>query len=49
MKTTGKVLTDLTIINRADQIRAEDGAISDDKIRTVYLKNVLVDSGATTL
>jgi len=49
MKTMGKVLTDLTVINRADQIRAEDGVISTDKIRTVHLKNVLVDSGATTL
>jgi clan AA aspartic protease len=49
MKTMGKVLTSLTVINRADQIRAEDGTISFEKIRSVHLKNVLVDSGATTL
>jgi clan AA aspartic protease len=49
MKTMGKVLTDLTIINRADQVLSENGYITTDKIRTVHLKNVLVDSGATTL
>ena len=45
----GKVFTTLTIINRADQIRAEDGAISSDQVRSLTLKNVLVDTGATTL
>ncbi len=45
----GKVLISLTVINRADQIRAEDGSISSDKIRSVTLENVLVDTGATTL
>ncbi|MEM8504776.1 MAG: aspartyl protease [Cyanobacteria bacterium P01_D01_bin.1] len=48
-KSMGKVLTRLTIINRADQIRAEDGSISPDQIRFVTLENVLVDTGATTL
>jgi clan AA aspartic protease len=45
----GKVFTNLTIINNADQIRAEDGTISADQIRSVTLQNVLVDTGATTL
>jgi clan AA aspartic protease len=45
----GKVFTTLKIINRADQIRAKDGTISMDEIRSVRLKNVLVDTGATTL
>ena len=45
----GKVFTTLTIINRADQIRAEDGTIEPEKIRSITLKNVLVDTGATTL
>lgn len=45
----GKVLTDLTVINRADQVLEENGFITLDKVRTVHLKNVLVDSGATTL
>lgn len=49
MVTMGKVLTDLTVINRADQIRAEDGAIAIEQIRSIVLKNVLVDTGATTL
>ncbi|MEG3924904.1 retroviral-like aspartic protease family protein [Microcoleus sp. T3_D1] len=45
----GKVFATLTITNRADQIRAEDGTISLDQIRSITLKNVLVDTGATTL
>ena len=45
----GKILTSLTIINRADQIRAEDGAITPDQIRSIRLEKVLVDTGATTL
>ncbi|MBW4599514.1 MAG: aspartyl protease [Calothrix sp. FI2-JRJ7] len=45
----GKVLTSLTVINRADQIRALDGTISLEQIRSVTLENVLVDIGATTL
>jgi clan AA aspartic protease len=47
--TMGKVLTTLTIINRADQIRAKDGTISSNQVRTLTLENVLVDTGATTL
>jgi predicted aspartyl protease len=45
----GKVLTSLTIVNRADQIRAKDGTISPEEIRSVDLVDVLVDTGATTL
>jgi clan AA aspartic protease len=45
----GKVFATLTILNRADQIRAEDGTILEDQIRSIVLKNVLVDTGATTL
>ncbi len=45
----GKVYTSLTITNRADQIRAEDGTIDPVQIRSVTLENVLVDIGATTL
>ncbi|PSB21136.1 aspartyl protease [Phormidesmis priestleyi ULC007] len=45
----GKVLTTLVIINRADQIRAEDGTILPEQVRSLTLKNVLVDTGATTL
>lgn len=48
-KEMGKVFATLTIINRADQIRAEDGTISVDEVRSITLRNVLVDRGATTL
>lgn len=47
--TMGKVLADLTITNRADQIKSTVGAISSAEIRSVLLRNVLVDTGATTL
>jgi predicted aspartyl protease len=49
METMGKVLTSLTVINRADQVLEENGFITSEKVRSVHLKNVLVDSGATTL
>ncbi|MCT7987809.1 retroviral-like aspartic protease family protein [Laspinema olomoucense] len=48
-KNMGKVFATLTIINRADQIRAEDGTITPDQVRSITLPNVLVDTGATTL
>ncbi len=45
----GKVLVSLTVTNRADQIRAQDGTIPPAQVRSVTLSNVLVDTGATTL
>ncbi len=45
----GKILTTLTITNRIDQANAEDGLIPADRVRSMTLKNVLVDTGATTL
>ena len=45
----GKVTTPLTIINRADQIRAQDGTIAVEQVRSAQLPEVLVDTGATTL
>ena len=45
----GKVLTTLTVTNRIDQALAEDGRMSVEQVRSVTLKNVLVDTGATTL
>ncbi|MCP2731062.1 retroviral-like aspartic protease family protein [Limnofasciculus baicalensis] len=45
----GKVLTTLTVTNRADQVLAENGFISAQQVRFVTLTNVLVDTGATTL
>lgn len=48
-QTMGKVLANLTITNRADQIKSSVGVIAPDEIRSVALQNVLVDTGATTL
>lgn len=48
-ETMGKVTTTLTIINRLDQGKAEDGLISADQVRSVTVNDVLVDTGATTL
>ena len=45
----GKVLTTLMVTNRADQILAEAGVIKEEQVRSLTLKNVLVDTGATTL
>jgi predicted aspartyl protease len=45
----GKVLVSLTVVNRADQVRAEDKTISLEQVRSVDLVDVLVDTGATTL
>jgi len=45
----GRILTTLTITNRADQVLAKNGAISPEQIRSVTLNDVLIDTGATTL
>ncbi|WP_017304212.1 aspartyl protease family protein [Spirulina subsalsa] len=45
----GKIITTLTIINRADQILASRNIIAQDEVRSLTLDNVLVDTGATTL
>ena len=45
----GKVVTSLTVTNRADQILAARSAIAPEQVRSITLDNVLVDTGATTL
>ncbi|MFZ4727656.1 MAG: retroviral-like aspartic protease family protein [Pseudanabaena sp.] len=45
----GKVYTDLTITNRGDQFLAKRGLIDHIEVRSLTLKRVLVDTGATTL
>ncbi len=45
----GKITTTLTITNRADQILANQQVIPTEQVRSITLKNVLVDTGATTL
>ncbi|BAU14005.1 hypothetical protein LEP3755_45490 [Leptolyngbya sp. NIES-3755] len=41
--TMGKVYTTITVANRADQIRAKDGTIPPDAVRSITLENVLVN------
>lgn len=48
-KSMGKVLTPLTITNRADQTLASRGFLPEDQVRSISLDDVLVDTGATTL
>jgi clan AA aspartic protease len=45
----GKIITTLVIINRTDEAIASRGGMGKDKVRSVALDNVLVDTGATTL
>jgi predicted aspartyl protease len=45
----GKVLTSLTVVNRADQILAARGMMGMEEVRKVTLTDVVVDTGATTL
>ena len=47
--TMGKILTRLTVTNRIDQARAENGDIPAETVRSVTIDDVLVDTGATTL
>ncbi|MEO6863402.1 MAG: hypothetical protein ABI180_17985 [Microcoleus sp.] len=48
-ETIGKITTTLTITNPLDQGKAEDGLIPADQVRSITIKNVLVDTGANTL
>ena len=48
-KSIGKVLTTLTVTNRADQSAAARGFIPTEQIHSITLDHVLVDRGATTL
>ncbi|MEM8637512.1 MAG: aspartyl protease family protein [Cyanobacteria bacterium P01_G01_bin.54] len=45
----GKIITTLTITNRIDQAKANEGLISSEDVRSLTFDNVLVDTGATTL
>ncbi|MCU0566999.1 MAG: aspartyl protease family protein [Oculatellaceae cyanobacterium Prado106] len=45
----GKVLTKITVTNRADQVLVERGFMTEAEVRSLTLEDVLVDTGATTL
>ena len=45
----GRIITTLIITNRLDQGLAERGLMPRDDVRTITMKDVLVDTSATTL
>jgi clan AA aspartic protease len=45
----GKITSTITITNRIDQAKAEDGDLAPEKVRSITLSDVLIDTGATTL
>ena len=45
----GKIYTTLKVTNHADEIRADDGTIKPEQVRTIEIQEVLIDTGATTL
>ena len=45
----GRIVTNLTIINRLDEADAARGRLAPGEVRSVTLDEVLVDTGATTL
>ncbi len=44
----GKIITKLVIINNIDEVLFEESIITADKIRSVQIDDVLIDTGATT-
>src|SRR5665213_1566591 len=49
IRQVGKVVTTVTVINRVDEALSARGTLPTDKVRSVSLTDVLVDTGATTL
>ena len=45
----GKVLTNIKITNAVDLINVKKGLIKEDEIKSVELKDIIVDSGASML
>jgi len=45
----GKIVTTMTVTNRIDRADFDLQMIAADKVRSVFLNNVLIDTGATTL
>jgi hypothetical protein len=45
----GKVFTEVTVINRTDQVLFEDGTLTADQVRSIQLEHVLVVPRVTTL
>ncbi|MBC6423970.1 MAG: aspartyl protease [Hormoscilla sp. SP12CHS1] len=45
----GKIVTRMTVTNRIDRADFDRQMIAADKVRSITLNNVLIDTGATTL
>jgi predicted aspartyl protease len=45
----GHVTTTLTVTNRADQLRVKEDRLPADRVRTMTIPDVMVDTGATLL
>ena len=45
----GRITTTIAVTNRGDQVLVERGVISAQEVRSLTLRDVLVDTGATTL
>lgn len=45
----GKIYTTIKVTNHADEIRADDGTIRPEQVRALDIRDVLIDTGATTL
>jgi predicted aspartyl protease len=45
----GKVTTTLSVTNWVDEVLAERGFIPNDRVRSLTLENVLIDTGASRL
>jgi predicted aspartyl protease len=45
----GKVIVDLRLSNFVDETNADNGLIAQDRVRSLVLREVLVDPGATTI
>lgn len=49
IRQVGKVVTTLTVTNRVDEALSARGSLAKDKVRSLSVTGVLVDTGATTL
>ena len=49
VRTMGKVTAEMTIVNYRDEILSREGFLQESDARQVHLKDVLLDTGATTL
>lgn len=49
VRRVGRVVADIVMANRVDEALVERGMLEPERVRRVVLRDVLVDTGATTL